>query len=87
MDLTGNLLTGTIPASTAVLTGFVDGLLTGLEESAAMRRLSLATNLLEGTIPEGLWRFRLQACFMAWHYFLPGSMPMLNTAATVAKKL
>lgn len=65
MDLTGNLFSGTIPASTVTPTG-LDGLLTGLQETVAMRRLSLASNLLEGTIPAGVWRFRLQACFGAW---------------------
>lgn len=68
MDLTGNLLSGTIPASTVVPTGLV-ALLTGLQETVAMRRLSLASNLLEGTIPAGLWRFRLQACFGAWRVY------------------
>ena len=60
MDLTGNRLSGTIPASTAVTEGLANALLIGLG-IGAMRRLSLATNLLDGTIPEGLWRFRLQA--------------------------
>ena len=72
MDLTGNLFSGTIPAtipaSTVVPIGF-DALLTGLQETVAMRRLSLASNLLEGTIPAGLWRYRLQACFGAWRLY------------------
>lgn len=69
MDLTGNMFSGNIPANTAVSTTFADGLLTGLEESAAMRRLSFATNLLDGTIPAGLWRVRLQACFSAYRLY------------------
>ena len=71
MDLTGNRLTGTIPADPSVPSSFSDFLLTGLTESAAMRRLSLATNLLVGTIPAGLWRFRLQARLTTQHVWLP----------------
>lgn len=63
MDLSGNLLTGSIPApSTALTKSISDALLVGLTETVAMRRLSLASNLLDGTIPVGLWRHRLQAC-------------------------
>lgn len=61
LDLTANLFSGTIPASTVAITG-LEGLLTGLQETFAMRRLKLANNLLAGTTPSGLWRFRLQAC-------------------------
>lgn len=94
MDLTANLFSGTIPASTVVVTG-LDGLLTGLQETIAMRRLKLAQNLLEGTIPSGLWRFRLQACSDAWRLYcleacssrplLHGNKPSLQLGAGQTK--
>ena len=66
MDLSENLLTGSIPApGTAATISISNALLVGLTETVAMRRLSLASNLLDGTIPVGLWRYRLQAC-LCW---------------------
>ena len=62
MDLAGNRLSGKIPAGAEYPTSWADSLLACVTDTAAMRRLSLATNLLTGTIPPGLWRFRLQAC-------------------------
>lgn len=66
MDLSNNLLSGSIPApSPASLTSINEALLVGLTETVAMRRLSLSSNLLDGTIPVGLWRYRLQAGFFS----------------------
>ncbi len=66
MYLNGNQLIGKIPAATAasassVAAGWAAGLLAGFSDTTAMRRLSLASNMLTGTIPAGLWRIRMQA--------------------------
>ena len=66
MYLNGNQLIGKIPAASAVsassvAAGWAAGLLAGLSDTTAMRRLSLASNQLTGTIPAGLWRMRMQA--------------------------
>lgn len=66
MYLNSNQLIGKIPAASAVsassvAAGWAAGLLAGLSDTTAMRRLSLASNQLTGTIPAGLWRMRMQA--------------------------
>lgn len=66
MYLNGNQLIGKIPAASAVsyssvVAGWAAGLLAGFSDTAATRRLSLASNQLTGTIPAGLWRIRMQA--------------------------
>ena len=66
MDLTGNRLSGSIPADASVPSSWQDLLLTELTDTAAMRRLYLATNSLSGAVPDGLWRYRLQACLSAF---------------------
>ena len=77
MYLNGNQLSGSIPASTGFSTSWAAQFLEGIVDSVKMQRLNLASNLLTGTIPEGLFRYRMQVpfaqhvllhmqCFIAW---------------------
>ncbi len=61
MYLNGNQFTGTIPATSAIGETFATTLLIGLTDAIVMKRMSLASNKLTGTVPAGLWRFRMQA--------------------------
>ena len=69
MYLNGNQLSGSIPASTGFSTSWAAQFLGGLVDSVKMQRLNLASNYLTGTIPEGLFRYRMQVSF-AQHVLL-----------------
>lgn len=81
MYLNGNQLIGKIPASatvaaSSVVAGWAAGILAGVSDTTAMRRLSLASNRLTGTIPAGLWHIRMQAS-------CTGSAPLCQTAQNI----
>ena len=64
MYLNGNQLSGTVPAPTGFSTSWWTQLLGGITDDVKIQRLSLASNYLTGTIPEGLFRYRMQVHFV-----------------------
>ena len=63
MYLNGNKLSGQISAPSDVAASWAAQEIAGLTDAVVMKRMSLASNMLTGTIPAGLWRYRMQACY------------------------
>ena len=58
--LGSNLFNGAVPAPAPTATTDADQLLEGLTDSIAIKRLALSNNKLTGSLPPGLFRFRMQ---------------------------